>query len=295
MNSPFLQVPETEWVASNAWAFALRDRHPVSPGHTLVVTRRPVATWFEATAEEQRALFALVDEVKRQLDAGPPRPDGYNVGFNVGQAAGQTVFHLHVHVIPRYHGDVADPRGGVRHVIAHKALPLEEPPPPDASTSARLLLLEALNNLHVWSREELRAPHKPLLLLLMLARLQRGAARLISFREVEPQLLYLLKIHGPEQDSSSASYSFWRLQNDGIWEVVVDNPADLVTRKGNTDPTLTSLRGSNARGGFLPEYDALLREDPALLRQAALLLLGLHFPKETHQLLLNQLGLGLDG
>ncbi|MFL5351441.1 DEAD/DEAH box helicase family protein [Archangium sp.] len=120
MNSPFLKVPEAEWVASNALAFAIRDRYPVSPGHTLVIPRRPVPTWFEATAEEQRALFELVEVVRRGLEAGDPRPDGYNVGINVGEAAGQTVFHLHVHVIPRYRGDMADPRGGVRHVIPGK-------------------------------------------------------------------------------------------------------------------------------------------------------------------------------
>jgi len=69
VSSPFLQVPESEWVASNAQGFALRDRYPVSPGHTLVIPRRPVATWFEATKEEQCALFELVEEVKRGLDA----------------------------------------------------------------------------------------------------------------------------------------------------------------------------------------------------------------------------------
>ncbi|WP_395838099.1 DEAD/DEAH box helicase family protein [Archangium violaceum] len=114
-----MKIPEAEWVASNALGFAIRDRYPVSPGHTLVIPRRHVATWFEATPEEQRALFELVDEVKRGLDASH-KPDGYNVGINVGEAAGQTVFHLHVHVIPRYRGDMADPRGGVRHVIPGK-------------------------------------------------------------------------------------------------------------------------------------------------------------------------------
>ncbi|MCP3168761.1 DEAD/DEAH box helicase family protein [Myxococcus qinghaiensis] len=119
MSSPFLLIPESEWVASNTLAFAIRDASPASPGHTLVIPRRPVATWFDATAEEQRALFSLVDEVKRGLDA-ELKPDGYNLGVNVGAAAGQTVFHLHVHVIPRFQGDVADARGGIRHVIPGK-------------------------------------------------------------------------------------------------------------------------------------------------------------------------------
>jgi diadenosine tetraphosphate (Ap4A) HIT family hydrolase len=116
MSSPFLAVPPSEWVASNELAFAIRDRHPVAPGHTLVVPRRPVATWFDASVAEQGAMMALVDVVKVSLDAALA-PDGYNVGWNVGAAAGQTVFHLHVHVIPRRAGDVADPTGGVRNVI----------------------------------------------------------------------------------------------------------------------------------------------------------------------------------
>lgn len=92
----------------------------MSPGHTLVVTRRHIPDWFSATDEERTAIVHLVEQVKCDLDAASPRPDGYNVGFNAGEAAGQTVMHLHVHVIPRYRGDVPDPRGGIRHVIPSK-------------------------------------------------------------------------------------------------------------------------------------------------------------------------------
>jgi len=106
-------------VAQNALAFAIRDKFPVSQGHTLVIPRRVVETWFDASREEQAAIFELVEEVKKQLDE-ELRPDGYNVGFNAGVAAGQTVMHLHVHVIPRFNGDMEDPRGGVRHVIPEK-------------------------------------------------------------------------------------------------------------------------------------------------------------------------------
>jgi diadenosine tetraphosphate (Ap4A) HIT family hydrolase len=105
--------------ASNAMAFAIRDGFPVSPGHTLIVPRRLVATWFEATREEQVAMLELIDAVKAQLDA-ELRPDGYNIGVNAGAAAGQTVMHLHMHLIPRFAGDVPDPRGGIRHVIPEK-------------------------------------------------------------------------------------------------------------------------------------------------------------------------------
>lgn len=129
VTSPFLAAPESSWVASNTLAFALRDRLPVSPGHTLVIPRRPIATWFDATPDERIALFALVDDVKRSLDA-ELQPDGYNIGINAGEAAGQTVMHLHVHVIPRYRGDVEDPRGGVRHVISGRGNYLAAPPAP---------------------------------------------------------------------------------------------------------------------------------------------------------------------
>ena len=89
----------------------------VNDGAKLWVNDVVIVDQFEATAAEQTAVLALVAEVKRALDASDPKPDGYNVGFNAGRAAGQTVMHLHVHVIPRFHGDMDDPRGGVRHVI----------------------------------------------------------------------------------------------------------------------------------------------------------------------------------
>ncbi len=126
-DSPFLAIPPSEWIASNEKAFAIWDCFPVSPGHVLVITRRPVATWFEADSQEQAVLIELVNIVKQYLDVTlQPKPDGYNVGFNAGESAGQTVMHLHVHVIPRYAGDVEDPRGGVRYVIPEKANYLRE-------------------------------------------------------------------------------------------------------------------------------------------------------------------------
>jgi diadenosine tetraphosphate (Ap4A) HIT family hydrolase len=118
--SPFLTRPASEHIAANDLAFAILDGFPLSPGHTLVVTRRLVATWFDASAAEQAAVMALVGVVKGQLDESH-HPDGYNVGFNAGEAAGQTVLHLHVHVIPRYRGDRPDPRGGVRWVLPDAA------------------------------------------------------------------------------------------------------------------------------------------------------------------------------
>jgi diadenosine tetraphosphate (Ap4A) HIT family hydrolase len=127
--SPFLAKPRSEWVAENALAFAIRDGFPVSRGHTLVVPKRLISSWFDATREEQLAILALVDEVKTALDT-TLAPQGYNIGVNVGAAARQTVRHMHVHVIPRFAGDVDDPRGGVRHVIPSKGNYLRETRPP---------------------------------------------------------------------------------------------------------------------------------------------------------------------
>jgi len=99
---------------------ALRDAFPVTPGHALVVPRRHVAAWRDLTSDEKAAIFDLVDRVRETLDA-QHAPNGYNIGMNDGIAAGQTVMHVHVHVIPRYAGDDPDPRGGVRRVLPHKA------------------------------------------------------------------------------------------------------------------------------------------------------------------------------
>lgn len=117
--SPFLEIPESFWVASNELAFAVRDNFPVSPGHTLVIPRRHVADWDSTTPQEQAAILEVVRQVKEQVRE-QYQPDGFNIGVNEGEAAGQTVFHLHVHVIPRYLGDVPDPRGGIRHAVMGK-------------------------------------------------------------------------------------------------------------------------------------------------------------------------------
>ena len=98
---------------------ALWDAFPASPGHALVVMRRHVAGWFDATGEERRELLEAVDVARARIEESHA-PDGYNIGINVGAAAGQTVFHLHVHVIPRYTGDVPNPTGGVRLALPHR-------------------------------------------------------------------------------------------------------------------------------------------------------------------------------
>ena len=105
---------------TNGLAVAIRDMFPISPGHTLIIVKRHVATFFDTTTEERLALFELMDKAKRELD-GELHPAAYNIGVNDGPAAGQTVPHLHVHLIPRYAGDDADPRGGLRRIFPDKA------------------------------------------------------------------------------------------------------------------------------------------------------------------------------
>src|SRR5450755_3248249 len=116
---PFCNLPPERIIFGDDIVFALWDGYPVSPGHALLIPKRHVATWFEATPQEQAALMSTLDRAKALIEKDY-HPDGYNIGINSGAAAGQTVFHLHVHLIPRYVGDVPDPRGGVRHVIPDK-------------------------------------------------------------------------------------------------------------------------------------------------------------------------------
>lgn len=117
---PFCTLPASRIVEENAHAVLILDGYPVSPGHSLVIPKRHVGSFFEVTSVERAALFDLLDQAK-ELVAERHRPDGYNIGINDGGAAGQTVPHLHIHLIPRYHGDQPDPRGGVRWVIPQKA------------------------------------------------------------------------------------------------------------------------------------------------------------------------------
>jgi diadenosine tetraphosphate (Ap4A) HIT family hydrolase len=114
---PFCGEPEI--IIENELAFAHYDTYPVSEGHCLLIPRRHFAEYFDATAREKTAIWELLDEVKPIIDQRFS-PDGYNVGVNIGRAAGQSIPHLHIHVIPRYAGDVENPQGGVRGVIPHR-------------------------------------------------------------------------------------------------------------------------------------------------------------------------------
>lgn len=117
---PFCNLDNTRITLSNVHAIAIYDGFPVSPGHCLIVPKRHTASFFEATREEQAALLDLLTEMQQILKV-ERTPDGFNIGINVGEAAGQTVMHLHIHLIPRYAGDQPDPRGGVRWIFPEKA------------------------------------------------------------------------------------------------------------------------------------------------------------------------------
>lgn len=104
---------KNEFIAENELAFAIYDSFPVNKGHVLIIPKRHFGSYFDATQDEIQAFYDLTHEIKRLLD-NELKPDGYNIGVNIGEAAGQTIFHLHIHVIPRFTGDVENPRGGIR-------------------------------------------------------------------------------------------------------------------------------------------------------------------------------------
>lgn len=111
--------PKSELIIENELVYAVYDNFPVSDGHVLVIPKRHTENYFELTVEEQIACFYIVNKVKTVLDK-KYSPDGYNVGININKIAGQTIPHVHVHLIPRYKNDVEDPIGGVRNVIPAK-------------------------------------------------------------------------------------------------------------------------------------------------------------------------------
>jgi diadenosine tetraphosphate (Ap4A) HIT family hydrolase len=120
-NNPCLFCTDPRGVIlQNEFAYSARDSYAVSPGHTLVIPKRHVASFFDLTPEEIAAIMELITEERKLLDE-EFNPDGYNIGVNVGPAAGQSIFHTHIHIIPRYKGDVPNPQGGVRHVLPEKA------------------------------------------------------------------------------------------------------------------------------------------------------------------------------
>ena len=119
-NDPCLFCTARNVTRENALAYATRDTYPVSPGHTLVIPRRHCADFFALTAAELSACMELLVAEQRTLTT-ELGPDGYNVGVNVGRAGGQSIQHVHIHLIPRYAGDHPRPQGGVRQLLPSKA------------------------------------------------------------------------------------------------------------------------------------------------------------------------------
>ena len=117
---PFCNIGEHVEVLFKAdTAMAILDSFPISPGHALVIPKRHVADYFDLTVEEQNELWQLVNRCKIILQ-DRFHPDGFNIGINVGEMAGQSIFHVHIHLIPRYKGDMKNPKGGVRHILPGK-------------------------------------------------------------------------------------------------------------------------------------------------------------------------------
>jgi diadenosine tetraphosphate (Ap4A) HIT family hydrolase len=120
LDCPFCHLPESRIVHGHPLAVAVRDAYPVAPGHTLVIPRRHVGSFFELLLPEKIAMLELLDQAKADVEH-ELASEGYTIGLNDGAAAGQTVPHVHLHLIPRRTGDVEDPRGGVRWVIPARA------------------------------------------------------------------------------------------------------------------------------------------------------------------------------
>ncbi|HRC80795.1 MAG TPA: HIT family protein [Sedimentibacter sp.] len=121
MNCIFCSIKKDRIILENDDAFAVYDIFPVIKGHMLIIPKKHIINYFDADENTKKQLWKLVDECKNMADK-KFTPQGYNIGINCGEAAGQTVMHLHIHLIPRYSGDIENPKGGVRGVIPNKRI-----------------------------------------------------------------------------------------------------------------------------------------------------------------------------
>ena len=115
----FSEIPQDRIIYKDDYFFIIEDAFPVSPGHLLIISNEVKSDYFQLNQYEKDHLSKVILEAKSIIES-KYQPDGYNIGMNCGEAAGQTVFHFHCHLIPRYKGDMGNPRGGVRHVIPNK-------------------------------------------------------------------------------------------------------------------------------------------------------------------------------
>ena len=116
----FCEIPEERIIAENELAYVIRDGYPVTELHTLIIPKRHVASYFELGQAEINAINQLIIDAKAEIEKADDTVTGFNIGINNGESAGQTIFHCHIHLIPRRDGDIEDPRGGIRHVIPGK-------------------------------------------------------------------------------------------------------------------------------------------------------------------------------
>lgn len=152
-------------------------------------------------------------------------------------------------------------------------------------------MISQFQSLNVWKKRAERAPHKPLLVLLALGRVQAGHPRMAPFTILEPLLRELLRDFGPPRTSYRPEYPFWRLQRDGLWQVSGDTA--LIRRTSNNDPLLSELRRAEIVGGFPEKIYLLLRKRPELIREIGLRLLESHFPSSLHEAISSVIGLDL--
>jgi len=113
-------MPKVRIISENELVYAIRDKYPVTPLHSLIIPKRHVVDYFSLTKDELLSCDVLLKEVKDSIQSDDELVGGFNIGINSGEAAGQTIFHCHIHLIPRRVGDVENPRGGVRHLIPGK-------------------------------------------------------------------------------------------------------------------------------------------------------------------------------
>ncbi|WP_242928598.1 HIT family protein [Pontibacter vulgaris] len=117
--SVFLEIPEDRIIYKDKYFFIIKDKYPVSEGHSLIISNKLRSDYFDLSEEEKHHLINVI-EICKLLIEEEFTPDGYNIGMNCGAVAGQTVMHFHCHLIPRYKGDMANPRGGIRHCVEGK-------------------------------------------------------------------------------------------------------------------------------------------------------------------------------
>ena len=116
----FCDLDKDRVILSNKLVLSFRDNFPVTPLHTLIIPKRHIKDYFELTQDEVIACYEVIKRLKQDLTKEDPSIEGFNIGINSGEVAGQTIFHCHIHLIPRRKGDVENPRGGVRHIIPGK-------------------------------------------------------------------------------------------------------------------------------------------------------------------------------